>query len=68
MYTTIRAMISLASILGWKLHQMVVKKTFLNGEADDEVYIEKLEGFVIHGKESHVCDLRKSLYGIKQAP
>ena len=31
-YTTIRSIISLASVLGRKLHQMDVKTTFLNGE------------------------------------
>jgi hypothetical protein len=32
------------------------------------VYIEQLDGFVIHGKESHVCRLKKALHGLKQAP
>jgi hypothetical protein len=32
------------------------------------VYIEQPQGFVIHGKESHVCRLKKALYGLKQAP
>ena len=31
-------------------------------------YIEQQEGFVVHGKESHVCKLKKALYGLKQAP
>ena len=30
-YTSIKTIISLASVLGWKLHQMDVKTTFLNG-------------------------------------
>ena len=67
-YTTIRSIISLASVLGWKLHQMDVKTSFLNGEVEEEVYIEHPGGFVIHGKEYHVCKLKKSLYGLKQAP
>ena len=67
-YTTIQAMISLASILGWKLHQMDVKTTFLNCEIAAEVYIEQPDGFVTHGKDSHVCKLKKALYGLKQAP
>ena len=54
--------------MGWKLHQMDVKTTFLNGIIDEEVYIEEPEGFVVHGKESHVCKLKKDLYGLKQAP
>jgi hypothetical protein len=49
-YTSIRIIISLAAVFGWKLHQMDVKTVFLNGEVEKEVYIEKHEGFVIHGK------------------
>ena len=45
---------------------MDVKTTLLNGEVEEEVYIELREGFVIHGKESHVCKMKKSLYGLKQ--
>ena len=47
---------------------MDLKTSFLNGEVEEEVYIEKIEGFVIHEKESHVCKLKKALYGLKQAP
>jgi hypothetical protein len=47
---------------------MDMNSTFLNGEIEEEVYIEQLDGFVIHGKESHVCRLKKYLYGLKQAP
>ena len=47
---------------------MDVKTVFLNGEVEQEVYIEQPEGFVIHDKRSHVCKLKKALYGLKQAP
>jgi hypothetical protein len=47
---------------------MDVKTTFLNGEIEEEVYIERLNSFVIHEKESHVCRLKKALYGHKQPP
>jgi hypothetical protein len=45
-----------------------VKTTFLNGVIEEEVYLEQPQGLEIHGKESHVCRLKKSLYGLKQAP
>src|SRR5713101_513602 len=61
-YTTIRTIISLAEVFRWKLHQMDVKTTFLNGKIDEEVYIEQPEGFVNHGKKTHVCKLKKALY------
>ena len=67
-YTSIRTIIALATSMGWKLHQMDVKTTFLNGEIEEEVYIEQPEGFVIHEQKSHVCKLKKALYGLKQAP
>ena len=47
---------------------MDVKTTFLNGDLDDEVYMDQPEGFVLPGNEKKVCKLVKSLYGLKQAP
>jgi hypothetical protein len=67
-YTSIQSIIALAASMGWKLHQMDVKTTFLNGEIEEEVYIEQPEGFVVHNERSHVCRLKKVLYGLKQEP
>ena len=47
---------------------MDVKTTFLNGELEEEIYMEQPEGFVVLGKKNKVCKLVKSLYGLKQAP
>jgi hypothetical protein len=52
----------------WKLQQMDVKTTFLNGVIEEEVYIEKPQGFVVHGKESHVFRLNKALYELNKEP
>eukprot|EP00253_Pinus_taeda_P027413 PITA_27413 len=41
--------------MGWKIHQMDVKMTFLNGGIEEEVYIEQPEG-------------SETLYRLKQAP
>ena len=47
---------------------MDMKTTLLNGEIEDEAYVEQPDRFIVHGKESHVCGLKKALYGLKQAP
>ena len=47
---------------------MDVKTTFLNGDLDEEVYMEQPPGFVVLGKENLVFRLKKYLYGLKQAP
>ena len=47
---------------------MDVKSAFLNGNLEEEVYIEQPEGFQLIDKENYVCKLKKSLYGIKQVP
>eukprot|EP00253_Pinus_taeda_P001980 PITA_01980 len=66
--TSIRTVISLAAQMGWEIHQMDVKTTFLNRVIKEEVYIEQPEGFVTHEKKSHVCRLKKTMCGLKQAP
>ncbi|WKA10744.1 hypothetical protein VitviT2T_028301 [Vitis vinifera] len=66
--TSIRILFALASIHNLFVHQMDVKKAFLNGDLNEEVYMEQPEGFVLLGNENKVCKLVKSLYGLKQAP
>jgi hypothetical protein len=66
--TTIRVLLSLAASHGLLVHQMDVKTAFLNGELDDEIYMEQPAGFVANGQEGMVCKLLKYLYGLKQAP
>jgi hypothetical protein len=39
-YTSIKAMISIASEMGWKIHRMEVKIAFLNGLIEEEEYIK----------------------------
>jgi hypothetical protein len=38
-YTSIRVVNSIATEVGWKIHQMDVKNAFLNGLIHEEVYI-----------------------------
>src|SRR4051812_25018517 len=66
--TTIRVLLSLAASYGLIVHQMDVKTAFLNGELEEEIYMDQPDGFVVKGEEIKVCKLLKSLYGLKQAP
>jgi hypothetical protein len=68
MMTTICVLVALAVCNDIFIHQMDVKTVFLNGELDDEIYIKQSDGFVALGQENKVCRLKKSSYGLKQAP
>ena len=52
-------------ILSWNFLQWDVKTTFLNGVVEEEVYVEQPLCFETHDRESHVCILKKDLYGLR---
>ena len=49
------------------MFQLDVKSTFLNGELEEEVYMEQLKGYVIKDDDHKVYHMRKTLRGLKQA-
>ena len=44
-----------------ELHQMDVKTAFLNGDLEENVYMDQPMGFSVEGKEHMVCKLKKSI-------
>ena len=47
---------------------MDMNKTFVNIVIEEEVYIEQQKGFETFNRESHMCRIKVSLYGLKQEP
>nr|GEY63010.1 zinc finger, CCHC-type [Tanacetum cinerariifolium] len=62
--STIRLLIAMSSIHNLIIHQMDVKTTFLNGDMDEEVYMNQPQGFIIPGNENKV-DMTKELLSSK---
>jgi hypothetical protein len=65
-HATMRVLFSLATAEGWGMRQLDVRTAFLNGEIEEELYVQQPPGFSL-GK-GKVCRLRKALYGLRQAP
>ncbi|PKI51638.1 hypothetical protein CRG98_027940 [Punica granatum] len=65
---TIRTILSIAISLPWPIRQLDVKNAFINGHLSEEVYMSQPSGFIDHSRPNHVCRLRRSLCGLKQAP
>ena len=67
-FSSIRCILAIAAIDDAEVHQMDVKTAFLNGELNEDIYMEQPEGFVKESEKNLVCKLNKALYGLKQSP
>ncbi|GKA26789.1 retrotransposon protein, putative, ty1-copia subclass [Tanacetum coccineum] len=63
----IRILIAIAAFYDYEIWQMDFKTAFLNGYLSEEVYMQQPEGFVNPKYPKHVCKLKHSIYGLKQA-
>ncbi|GKG26569.1 zinc finger CCCH domain-containing protein 14 [Tanacetum coccineum] len=49
--TSIRMVLAIVAIRNLEVHQMDVKTAFLNGDLEEEIYMEQPEGFNALGQE-----------------
>jgi len=66
--TTVKVIITMASVKGWSLYQMDVKNAFLHGDLRKEVYMEQPPCYVDQTRPNLVYRLKKASYRLKQAP
>ena len=65
-YSTIRIILAIAALEDLELRSVDISHTYLNGDLEEEIYMQQPEVFEVGGLE-FLCKLKKSLYGLKQA-
>lgn len=65
-YSTLRTLLAIAADQDLEIHQLDIKTAFLNGNLDEDVYIQQPPGYDNHNPHL-ACKLNKALYGLKQA-
>ena len=64
--SSLRLILAISAIEDLELRSVDISSAFLNGDLEEEIYMKQAEGFH-EGGPNHVCRLKKSLYGLKQA-
>jgi hypothetical protein len=68
-YKTLRLCMALAAKHDWHVHKMDVKTAFLNGDLEEDIYMQPLPGQLTPvDMDGYVWKLNRSLYGLKQSP
>jgi hypothetical protein len=63
---TLRIIMALSALEDLELRSVDITAAFINGDLDEKIYMKQPEDFHI-GSPNKVCQLRKSLYGLKQS-
>ncbi|SGY57265.1 BQ5605_C006g04249 [Microbotryum silenes-dioicae] len=63
-FTSIRALVAIAVLRGYKIKQADVNKAYLHGKLDQPLYMRPPQGINLPGK---ILKLERSIYGLKQA-
>lgn len=69
-YETLRVLLAMSTLYDWDIDHLDAVVAFLQGNIEEEIYIEPPEGLEIskeRGSEKFVCRLKKGMYGLKQS-
>ena len=66
--TTVRVVLNLVVAQGWSLCQIDINNVFLHGTLYENAYMSQPPGFIDSNDPNYVCKLKKSIYGLNQAP
>ena len=66
--TTLRYLLGVVAANDLELEQMDVKTAFLHGDLHENIYMSHPTGFTATGRDHLLYRLKKSLYGLNQAP
>ena len=61
----VRLVLAIAAQYNWKVYHIDVKSAFLNGNHEEDVFIDQPQEYVKKGEEYKVCHLKKALCGLK---
>ena len=67
-YESIRILLAIAAKDDLEIAKFDVKTAFLYGELQEEIYMQQPEGYIKGNGRQLVCELLRSLYGLKQSP
>ncbi|KAK9679020.1 Reverse transcriptase (RNA-dependent DNA polymerase) [Popillia japonica] len=67
-YESIRMLLAIAASEDLEISKFDGKTAFLNGDLEEELYMEPPPGLEQQQERGLVCKLQRSLYGLKQAP
>lgn len=65
---TLRLVLSLLASRRWSGRQIDIKTAFLNGHLESPVYMSQPEGYEDPEHPDWVCEVQRSIYGLKQSP
>jgi len=66
-FASIRLLVALVAHLDLELFQMDVKNAFINGNLEEEIYMDQTIGFESNDQEDKDCRLKRSIYGLKKS-